>query len=90
MSALTSDLPKKVVLVWRQHLGTTEGQYGIDWLRRNYKRLDGATDMEMIRNAARWEGFMAALEEIEDRLTLLPTTEKSLDEAPLELPDSRD
>jgi hypothetical protein len=90
MSALTSDLPKKTVLAWRSFLGTTEGQYGIDWLRRNYKRLDGENDMQMIRNASIWSGYMAALEDIEDRLTLLPTTEKSLDEAPLELPDSRD
>lgn len=89
MSALTSELPKKVVLSWRQFLGTTEGQGGIDWLRRNYKRLDGATDMEMIRNAARFEGYMTALEEIEDRLTMLPKNEQSLDESPLEMPDAR-
>lgn len=89
MSELTSQLPKKTVIAWRQHLGTAEGQYGIDWLRRNYRRLEAETDAQMIRNAARWEGYMQALEDIEDRLTELKVAEKSLDEPPLDIPGER-
>jgi hypothetical protein len=83
MSELTQELPKEVVTAWRKFLGTREGQFGIDWLRRNSVRLKGETDMQMVRAAAITEGYWGALEDIEERLTKLPVVQKSLDEAPI-------
>lgn len=89
MSQLTSELPKEVAITWRKHLGTTYGQLGIDWLRRNYSRTDGETDLQMVRNAARFEGYMRALDDIEDTLTALPQKLQTIDEPPLETADPR-
>jgi hypothetical protein len=86
MSELTQELPKEVITAWRRFLGTNEGQFGIDWLRRNNVRLKGETDMQMLRAAARNEGYWEALDDIEDRLTKLPVIQRSLEEAPLALP----
>jgi len=83
MSELTQELPKKVVMYWRQVLATPEGQYGIDWLRRNNVRLKGETDLQMVRAASKTEGYWEALDDVEDRLTKLPEAAKSLDEPPL-------
>ncbi len=83
MSALTEELPKKTVMAWRQFLGTPEGQYGIDWLRRNNVRLKGETDLQMVRAASKTEGYWEALDDVEDRLTKLPETPRTLDEPPL-------
>lgn len=90
MSALTSvELPKEVIAFWRKTLGANHGQFGIDWLRRNHSHAKGETDLQMIRNAARWEGYMQALDDIEDRLTAIPAPEQTLEEEPLERPDLR-
>lgn len=83
MSELTQELPKKVVMAYRAFLATPEGQFGIDWLRRNNVRLKGETDLQMVRAASVTEGYWAALDDIEDRLTKLPETARSLDEPPL-------
>lgn len=89
MSTFTSELPKETILAWRRFLGTDHGQNGVDWLRRNYRRATGETDMQMIRNAAKWEGYQDALDDILQRLTHIPTPDKPLDEEPLERDSGR-
>ncbi len=90
MSALTSvELPKDVVASWRKHLGTNQGQFGIDWLRRNGPKAGGATEAEVVRNAYLMTGYQQALDDIEDRLTDIPVVQKSLDEPPLETLEPR-
>lgn len=89
LSALTTALPEKVVASWRKHLGTNEGQFGIDWLRRNGPMARGTTATEVVESAFRWAGYQAALDDIEDRLTAVAVSDKSLDEPPLELPSMR-
>lgn len=83
------ELPKEISVAWRKFLGSREGQFGLDWLRRNCRRADGDTDMQMIRNAARWEGYQTAIDDIEDRLTAIKQIQQSLEEAPLETPGGR-
>jgi hypothetical protein len=83
MSELTQELPKEIITAWRKFLGTREGQFGIDWLRRNHVRLRGETDLQMVRAASKTEGYWEALDDIEERLTKLPVAQKSLDEAPI-------
>jgi hypothetical protein len=90
MSAYSEELPNKVAVAWRKFLGTSEGQFGIDWLRRNSRHEPAETDLQMVRSAAKWIGYQTALDEIEDRLTKIATKEESLDEPPLEIPGGRD
>lgn len=89
MSAITTELPKEIAIAWRKFLGTTEGQYGIDWLRRNSPKAGGSTATEVVESAFRWQGYQEALDDVEDRLTAIPVQVKSLDEPPLEQPDLR-
>jgi hypothetical protein len=80
-------LPKEIVMAWRRHLGTSEGQYGVDWLRHNYRRnTEPATDALMIREAARWQGYMDALDDVQDLLTRLPQSPRSLEEPSIGAP----
>lgn len=83
MSTLTAELPKEVALAWRKHLGTTHGQFGIDWLRRNSPRAGGDTATAVVEAAFKWQGYQEALDDIEDRLTALPVVVQSLDEPTL-------
>lgn len=90
MSALTEELPKAVVLEWRKFMGTPAGQAGIDWLRHNRRIADGKTDMEIVRAATEWKGYMAALEDVQDVLTALPKKPAEIDEPGLETTNTRE
>jgi hypothetical protein len=84
MSEITQELPKKTVMAWRAFLATPEGQYGIDWLRRNrVLGSTGDTDIQLVAAARDLKGYWEALGDIEDRLTKLPEAARSLDEPPL-------
>lgn len=83
MSELTEELDRKVVAAWRAFAETDAFQKGIDWLRHNRKTEDGETDMQLVRAAAKWKGYCEALDDIQDKLTAIPSKETSLDEPPL-------
>lgn len=70
-------------MFWRKTLATKEGQFGLDWLRQNRRRVRGETDLQMVREAAKMEGYWDALEDIEDVLTKIPQATRSLEEPPL-------
>lgn len=89
MSTYTKELPKEIATAWRKFLGTNEGQFGLDWLRRNHRRVSGETDAQLVKSAGKWEGYMEALDDIEDHLTELPSKAQSLDEPLLETADPR-
>jgi hypothetical protein len=89
LSAYTKELPKNVTASWRKHLGSNEGQFGIDWLRARNTRIKGETDVALVRDAGRLQGYLEALSDIEDLLTAIPVNEASLEEAPLERPEGR-
>lgn len=89
MSTYTKELPKEIAVAWRKFLGTNEGQFGLDWMRRNFPRVSGETDAHLVKAAGKLEGYMEALDGIEDRLTELPAKPQSLDEPLLETPDPR-
>jgi hypothetical protein len=89
LSALNEELPPKVIAAWRKFLGTTEGQFGLDWVRRNCQRERGETDIQIVRAAAKYQAYMDAVDDIEERLTALPVSQASLEEGPLETPDGR-
>lgn len=78
-------VPKNVALAWRKFLGSNEGQYGIDFLRRfHFPRASGKHEGELIKGALTFEGYMDCLSDIENLLTDIPVAPKSLDEPPLE------
>lgn len=83
MSELTEELDRKVVIAWRAFAQTPEFQAGIDWLRHNCKRDVGETDLQIVRAATKWGGYMDALEDVQDKLTDFPKKEALLDEPPL-------
>lgn len=83
------DLPKEVAVAWRKFLGTSEGRFGVEWLRQNARMGDGETDIQLVRDAAIFKGYMNALADIEDRLTVIKQAPQSLEEAPLETPGGR-
>lgn len=89
MSAYTEPLPTKIAVAWRKFLGTPEGQFGIDWLRRNSRQDSAESDLQIVRAAAKWSGYQAALDDLEDRLTKIPAQDQSLEEPPLETPGGR-
>lgn len=83
MSELTEELDRKTVVAWRAFAATPHFQKGIDWLRHNKHESEGTSDLQLIRAAAKWRGYMDALDDIQDKLTALPQKDDSLDEAPL-------
>jgi hypothetical protein len=89
MSRYTVELPKEVAVAWRKFLGSKEGQFGVDWLRRKGPAVGGSTPTEMLESAIKFAGFHEALDDIEDRLTEIPQKVQSLDEPALETPDPR-
>lgn len=89
MSRYTVDLPKEVAVAWRKFLGTKEGQFGVDWMRRKGPRVGGTTVPEMLESSIKFAGFHEALDSIEDDLTEIPQKAQSLDEPLLETPDPR-
>jgi hypothetical protein len=83
MSELTEELDRKTVVFWRTCAASPHFQKGIDWLRHNKHESDGTSDLQMIRAAAKWRGYMDALDDIQDKLTALPAKDNNLDEEPL-------
>lgn len=86
MSALTEELDPKTVRAWRSFAESAAFQQGIDWLRHNRPTESGDSDMQLVRTAAKWRGYMDALDDIQDKLTAIPKKEESLDEKPLNSP----
>ncbi len=86
MSALTEELDVKVIREWRRFAETDAFQQGIDWLRHNRSAGSGETDLQLVRDAAKWKGYMDALDDLQDKLTDIPKKEESLDEKPLNAP----
>lgn len=80
------ELPKEVANAWRKFLGSNEGRFGVEWLRQNFRRIDGDTDIQTVANAKKFEGYMGALEDIETKLTSIRQAPQSLEEAPLHTP----
>ena len=90
MSRYTEPLSKDVTQAWRRHIGSPQGQFGIDWLRQNRApSATGASSAEMLEAALRWRGYMDALNDIEDILTETKQAPVSLEGPPLEAPDLR-
>ena len=71
MSALTEELPKKVIQDWRNFAASPSFQAGIDWLRHNKapKTSGAATDTELVKAAIGFGAYMQALTDVEDALT---------------------
>ena len=86
MSALTEELDVKVIRAWRRFAESNEFQLGIDWLRHNRATESGDSDMQLVKTAAKWRGYMDALDDIQDKLTEIPAKDTSLDEPPLNSP----
>lgn len=91
MSALTeAALPKEVIMEWRKFAGTSAFQLGIDWLRHNRVTEAGDGDMQLVKAAAKWKGYMEALDDVQDTLTSLPKKVVDIDEPGLEAAISRE
>lgn len=83
--AEAEELPKKVVMAWRQFMGTPEAIEGIMFLRRFHAPAGtGDTDAALVKEAHGWKGYQVALSDVEGTLTKLPVTEKPIEDPPLE------
>lgn len=89
MSRYTEPLSKDVTQSWRRHIGSPQGQFGIDWLRQNSPSVSGDNLAELTERALVLKGYLMALNDVEDKLTAVKEAPKSLDEEPLETPDLR-
>ena len=90
MSTLTEDLPKAVVLEWRKFANSDSFQRGLDWLLHNRAEIAGETDLQLVRAAAYFKGYKAAIIDVQDTLTALPKKVVDLDEPGLENTSSRE
>jgi len=83
-------LSKETVQAWRRFSSTPEFRIGMDFVRLGAPPINSSgTVPEMLESAIKWNGYMAALHDIEFMLTEIKQSEASLDEPPLEAPDLR-